>query len=207
MRQGIYVSAPAFEIRWRTEDLTTEEDLASKPLPVEAPAPLPPLTERPGMRGPTTLTTSTTTAATAAAPADRMAAEVTATPSSSSYPDDQGEERLDTARSLSTSSVAGIAVGASIGVLGMSMTALFMLLRRRRRQDAEEAARRSEDTLTVSLSGAGAGFEGPAVELGDERAEPKELVMESSTIREGRLDEARGERSGDRRSREGERAS
>jgi hypothetical protein len=129
-----------------------------------------------------------------------MTAEATTTPSSSSYPDDKGEEGLDAGRSLSTGSVAGIAVGASVGVLGMSMTALFMLLRRQRKQDAEEAVRRSEDTLTVSLSSVDTAFQGSPVEMG----EPKALAADSSAIREGRLDEARGERFGDRRSREGD---
>lgn len=166
---GTTLSAPAFEIRWRTEDLEL----------------MPPFTDVPtAMGNPTTFATSVTPA-----PGDRRGSSTSSLLSSPPGQDEDDEDTPAESGSLSTGSVAGIAIGASVGVLGMSMTALFILSRRRRRQDAEEARRQSEATPTVSSSGLAAAFQRPPVELEDQRSGPTELAADSSTIYRGRLDE------------------
>lgn len=98
--------------------------------------------------------------------------------------------------SLPTSSIAGIAVGTSVGVLGMSLSAMFILLRRRRKQDSQSrldarldvtVPEQSLDRDTVIASPTQTGGQEPfsPVELGDQRLEPKELAADSlKTVRE-----------------------
>lgn len=178
---GTTVSAPAFEIRWRTEDLRSMTPPTDTFTSTSAATGERTVTGGGGGGGATTFATLVTHAPGAISS------------SSPSSPDDKDEDEISPAQrgSLSTGSVAGIAVGASVGVLSMSITALFFLLKRRRRQDAEETWRQSEDTLTVSSSRLGVMAEEPPMELGDQRLEPKELAADSPPMRRGRPNEAR----------------
>ncbi|CAI6096203.1 unnamed protein product [Clonostachys chloroleuca] len=169
----LVLSAPAFEIRWRSEDVKTLTGYQSS-------------TTKTGSivkhGRPTTLTTAsqTRTSLATSGTSSGIATPISGqTTSVSSLETSAISNPTQSNNSPSLSSIAGIVVGALLGILGVALITVYLVFRiRRARRDAP-----SEDSLASAVprgflesTSEALGLRGPA-ELDDE---PKELAAHAS---------------------------
>ncbi|KAK5992986.1 hypothetical protein PT974_06411 [Cladobotryum mycophilum] len=160
---GTILSAPAFEIRWRSEDLKT----GSNRLPPGVPtlAPIPSESAMPGSSA-VSPDATTTSAITNKTPANQPTSPSTHSPGSKFV--------------LTPSSTAGVAVGSCLGAIAVMSVIIFLLVRRRRR------IREGPDRLPEDPWDQQDPYQGTArlgeqipVELEDKQMEPRELSAET----------------------------
>ena len=166
---GTTLSAPAFEIRWRSEDLKTDVG--------ELPAPS--MTKSSSYRSsPATPLTFSTLASAGAS--DTPAPDPTIIENDTASNIDEPQPSKST---LNKESIAGIAVGASLGTLGMTMSVFYLTIRRRRRKSrGSQGSTRDSWYQSSHFSPVGpAVVEGqPPAEMAHQPVGPREL--DSSAI-------------------------
>lgn len=161
---GTVLSAPAFEIRWRAEDLLSRS------------------MDRPGSRVqtlPPPLTTATKASATSSTIRTSNAG-----PTITELSGSGSKESSHT--TLSPGSIAGVAVGGGMGVIALAIIAAYLTLRRRRRHAG--ATRLSEDSWDRDKFRPGQ----PPIELDNKPMEPKELSGDSAAVPWAKMDDKGG---------------
>ncbi|KAL7802065.1 hypothetical protein V8C44DRAFT_370755 [Trichoderma aethiopicum] len=182
---GTILSAPAFEIRWRSVDVSNARR-STEFNPPGAPAPRPTSTIAPASTSSFTTTSDVlTTDFTSFLPISTTTAEPSSP--SVSYLPSPGP-----AVALSSGTIAGVAVGSCLGLLAVASAITFLFIRRRRRSQGPR--RLTEDTDTwgqhdahkdateLPISQRPAELENKSMELRELPVEPRPFSQEFSPM-------------------------
>ena len=158
---GTTLSAPAFEIRWRSEDLETRN--GDVPWPTIA----------------TWETSKATPSPTVSTSDVKVTALATRTfkPTDSTAPPAQSTEEVSA--SLPGESIAGIAVGASFGAFLSALALIYLAMRCRRHQKSSASTSTDSCSQNQQLPSYAVSPNQPPVELHHESVGPRELESES----------------------------
>lgn len=157
---GTTLSAPAFEIRWRSEDLETGDGDVAWPTMA------------------TWETSKATSSPTLTAPDVKVTALATKSPRPSDSLVSPAQSNKEASTSLTGESIAGIAVGASFGAFLSALALIYLAMRCRRHQKSSASSSTDSCSQNQRLPSYAVSPNQPAVELHHESVGPRELESE-----------------------------
>ncbi|VUC20072.1 unnamed protein product [Clonostachys rosea] len=170
----LVLSAPAFEIRWRSEDVKTLTGIQSSSKTVAFVKHGRPTTLATASQTSTSRATSETSSGSATPNSEQATSVSLSETSAISNP-------VQPNNSPSLSSIAGIVVGALLGILGMALVTVYLVFRIRRAKwdpPSEDSSASAVPRGFLEPTSEALGLRGPA-ELGEE---PKELAANASRM-------------------------